>query len=90
MLLFTLFNYSSLIYIGLSAIANLPNITSIFHDFPGQTIKFHDRLQAWKLKLFMNINCFDHNKRIKRNLFIFFFSTENVLWLKYVAKREKN
>ena len=37
----------------------------------------------------MNINCFDHNERIKRNLFMFFFSTENVLWLKYVAKREK-
>ena len=60
MLPFTLFNYSSLIYIGLSAVANLPNITSIFHDFPGQTIKFYDRLQAWKLKLlnFMTFEVF--------------------------------
>ena len=60
MLPFTLFNYSSLIYIGLSAVANLPAVTSIFHDFPGQTIKFHDRLQAWKLKLlnFMTFEVF--------------------------------
>ena len=42
---FALFNYSSLpnIVLGLSsAVTKLPNKTSIFHDFQGPIIKFHD------------------------------------------------
>ena len=44
----------------LAYLTNLSDITLIFHDFPGQTIKFHDRLQAWKLKLlkFMTFEVF--------------------------------
>ena len=40
-------NYSSLSYIVLalsSAVTYLSNTTSIFHDFPGPTVKFHDFL----------------------------------------------
>ena len=39
------FNHSSLSYIVLplpSAVSNLSNMTLIFHDFQGPTIKFHD------------------------------------------------
>ena len=42
---FTLFNYISLSYITQalsSAVTNLPNKTSIFHDFQGPKIKPHE------------------------------------------------
>ena len=42
---FMLLNYSSLPYIAFAlstAVNNLSNKTSIFHDFQGPTIKFHD------------------------------------------------
>ena len=42
---FTLFNYTSLSYITRalsSAVTNLPNKTSVFHDFQGPKIKPHE------------------------------------------------
>ena len=46
MALFALFNYVSFFVFALtSAITYLPNISSVFHDFPGlenEILKFHD------------------------------------------------
>ena len=64
-----------------STVTNSPNITFIFHDFPGPTIKFHDFSRPGKKMKFLNFMTFQvfHNWTV-RTLQCVSLSTILIYW----------